>query len=281
MGPLLVTGGTGYLGGELLRQAAGRPLAATYLSGTPRRRTGVNWIELDVRDAAAVSSVLERLQPSAVVHTAYRQEGEGARETTVGGAAAMAAAAAAVSARLVHLSSDVIFDGTKPAPYDESDPPSPITDYGRAKADAELAVAAAHPEALLARTSLIYGGEGESRHERLAIEAARGEGDLGFFDDELRCPVLVDELAAALLELVERSERGVLNLAGAEVVSRYEFACLVAGAAGLPTGRIRRTSIAASRLTRPRNCALDSSRAAALLRTRLRGARERLAADAV
>ena len=281
MGPLLVTGGTGYLGGELLRQAAGRPLAATYLSSTPRGEAGVDWIELDVRDAGAVSALLERVRPSAVVHTAYRQEGEGARETTVDGAAAMAAAAAAVGARLVHLSSDVIFDGTKPSPYDESDAPSPITEYGRAKADAELAVAEAHPEALLARTSLIYGGGGASRHERLAIEAARGEGDLGFFDDELRCPVLVHELAAALLELLERPERGVLNLAGAEVVSRYEFACLVAGAAGLPTARIRRTSIAAARLTRPRNCALDSGRAAALLRTRLRGARERLAAGPV
>ena len=64
-------------------------------------------------------------------------------------------------------------------------------------------------------------------------------------------------------------------------MSRYEFACLVAGAAGLPAARIRRTSIAAARLTRPRNCALDSGRAAALLRTRLRGARERLAAGPV
>ena len=208
MGPLLVTGGTGYLGGELLRQAAGRPLAATYLSSTPRGEAGVDWIELDVRDAGAVSALLERVRPSAVVHTAYRQEGEGARETTVDGAAAMAAAAAAVGARLVHLSSDVIFDGTKPSPYDESDAPSPITEYGRAKADAELAVAEAHPEALLARTSLIYGGGGASRHERLAIEAARGEGDLGFFDDELRCPVLVHELAAAAARAPRASRAG-------------------------------------------------------------------------
>ena len=75
------------------------------------------------------------------------------------------------------MSSDVIFDGTKPTPYDELDPPSPITDYGRAKADAEYAVAEAHPGALLVRTSLIY-GHGHSRHERLALEAARGEGEL-------------------------------------------------------------------------------------------------------
>jgi dTDP-4-dehydrorhamnose reductase len=274
-GPLLVTGGTGFLGAELLRWAGGRPLAATYLSGTPGGPEGVEWIELDVRDDAAVRSAIERVRPAAVIHTAYRQDGEGARETTVDGARAVARAAASSGARLVHMSSDVIFDGTKPTPYDELDPPSPITDYGRAKADAEYAVAEAHPGALLVRTSLIY-GHGRSRHERLALEAARGEGDLAFFDDEMRCPVVVDELAAALLELLETTESGVLNVAGGEVVSRYEFACLVAGAAGLPTDRIRRASIADSGLARPRNCVLASERAAGLLRTRLRGARERL-----
>ena len=279
MGPLLVTGGSGFLGGELLRQAEGRQLAATYLSGAPGGPQGVEWIELDVRDEAAVRSAVERVRPAAVVHTAYRQEGEGARETTVDGAGAVARAAAAVEARLVHMSSDVIFDGTKPTAYDELDPPSPITDYGRAKADAEYAVAEAHPGALLVRTSLIY-GHGHSRHERLALEAARGEGELAFFDDEVRCPVAVDDLAAALLELVDRAEPGVLNVAGGEVVSRYEFACIVAAAAGLPTDRIRRASIAESGLTRPRNCRLTSERAAGLLRTRMRGPRERLSISA-
>ena len=89
-------------------------------------------------------------------------------------------------------------------------------------------MAAAHPDAVLVRTSLIYGGDGESRHEQLALQAAGGDEQLGFFDDELRCPVLVADLAAALLELVDLPERGVLNVAGSEVVTRYEFACLVA-----------------------------------------------------
>jgi dTDP-4-dehydrorhamnose reductase len=276
--PLLVTGGTGYLGAELLRQAAGRPLVATHLTVDPVGADDVEWIRLDVRDSQAVLEEIERVRPAAVIHTAYRQEGEGARETTLGGAAAVAAASRSVGARLLHLSSDVIFDGTKPAPYDEDDSPSPITDYGRAKAEAERAVSEAHPGALLARTSLLYGGDGESRHELLALAAARGDRDVGFFDDELRCPVLVGDLAAALIELVDRPERGVLNLAGAEVVTRYEFACLVARAGGLSTERIRRTSIAEAGLERPRNCALATDRARSLLGTQLRGARECLLA---
>ena len=190
-----------------------------------------------MRDARGRAGPVERVRPEVVIHTAYRQDGEGARETTVEGAAAVAAAAAAAGARLIHLSSDVIFDGAKAAPYDESDPPSPTTEYGQAKADAEHAVAgaapgrAARPHLADLRRADAVSGTSASPSRRRAARASSA-----FFDDELRCPVLVGDLASALLELVERPERGVLNVAGAEMVSRYEFACLVAAAAGLGRG---------------------------------------------
>lgn len=267
---LLVTGGTGYLGGELLRRA---PAVGTWHARTPTG--GGDWVRLDVRDPAAVLREFERLRPATVIHTAYRQDD---RATTLDGAGAVAAAAAAVGARLVHVSSDVIFDGTKPGPYTEDDPPSPITDYGRAKADAERAVRAAHPGALVVRTSLLYGGREPSRHERLACDAAQGRGGMTFFEDELRSPVIVGELAAALLELAARDDEGILHVAGPDMVSRYEFAFLLAQAHGLPGERILRSRLAGSGLVRPANCALDSSRARALLRTRLRGVLEYAAA---
>jgi dTDP-4-dehydrorhamnose reductase len=263
---LLVTGGSGYLGGELLRRV---PAVGTWLTRKPR--DGGDWVRLDVRDSAAVRRELERLRPAAVIHTAYRQDD---RQSTLDGATTVAEAAAAVEARLAHVSSDVIFDGTKRGPYTEDDPPSPITDYGRAKAEAEGAVRAAHPGALIVRTSLIYGGPEPSRHERVACEAAEGRGETTFFEDELRSPVLVEDLAAALLELVGRGEAGILHVAGSDTVSRYEFAVLLAQAHGLSGERILRSRVAASGLVRPANCALDSSRAQTLLRTRLRGVLE-------
>jgi dTDP-4-dehydrorhamnose reductase len=259
---LLVTGGSGYLGLELLRQ---RPDAI----GTFLTSTTPGGLRLDVRDTAAVRRVFERERPRAVIHTAYRQDD---RATTLDGALAVAEAAAAVEARLVHLSTDVLFDGMKNGAYREEDEPRPITDYGRAKADAERAVSTAHPGALIVRTSLLYGGPRLGRQEQTVIDAARGNSKTVFFTDELRCPTHVGDLAAALLELVDHDRAGVLHVAGADTLDRHEFACLLAAARGLDPRRLRAAKMADSALIRPRNCALSSELARELLRTDLRGA---------
>jgi dTDP-4-dehydrorhamnose reductase len=240
-----VTGATGFLGSELLRRAPGA--------------TGER---VEVREAAAVLALFRRVRPEVVVHTAYRQDGEGAVEVVVDGSENVARAAAAVGARLVHLSTDVIFDGRKGVPYVEDDLPSPCTAYGEAKAEAERRVVAAAPAALLVRTSLIVGGPGHepSKHELAALD----EG-MTFYEDEIRSPVQVGELAAALLELAALDVSGPLNVAGADDVSRAELAELVSG---------RPVRRAAAPPGRPLDCSLDSSRARALLRTPLRGVRE-------
>jgi dTDP-4-dehydrorhamnose reductase len=186
-------------------------------------------------------------------------------EITVDGAENVALVAGAVDARLVHLSTDVVFDGRKGAPYVETDRLCPVTDYGRAKAEAERRVLAACSDALVVRTSLIVGGPGfpPSKHEHAALDPS-----LTFYEDEIRCPVQVADLAAALLELAELDLGGVLHVAGADALSRAELAEL---AAGRP---VRRAPAPAGR---PLDCSLDSSRARELLRTELRGARTVLA----
>jgi dTDP-4-dehydrorhamnose reductase len=239
---LHVTGATGYLGSELVRL---RPDASTE--------------RVEVRDGPAVQALFERVRPDVVVHTAYRQDDDAVNTE---GSENVARAAAAVGARLVQLSTDVVFDGRKGAPYVEDDSPSPVTDYGRAKAEAERRVAAAHPGAVLVRTSLLYGGAAPSKHELAAHDP-----EFTFFTNEIRSPVRVTDLAEALLELAQLDVRGPLHLAGPDNVSRAEFAEL-----------IRRAPVrsAPAPQSRPLDCSLDSSRARALLRTRLRGVREAL-----
>jgi dTDP-4-dehydrorhamnose reductase len=244
---LHVTGATGFLGRELVRRA---PTA-----------TGERF---EVRDLGAIRAALEQLRPDVVIHTAYRQDGPGAWEITVDGAENVALVARDVEARLVHLSTDVVFDGRKGARYVEEDEPCPVTEYGRAKAESEVRVRAAHPDALVVRTSLIVGGLG---HEPSKHEIAALDPDFVFYEDEIRCPIQVGDLASALLELAALDLSGVLHVAGADAVSRAELAELIAGRP------VRRAPAPADR---PLDCSLDCSRAQALV-TGLRGARAVLA----
>jgi dTDP-4-dehydrorhamnose reductase len=234
-----VTGATGYLGAELVRLLP--------------RASGER---VEIRDAEATRALFERLRPRTVIHTAYRQEDA---SVNVEGSENVALAAASVGARLLHLSTDVVFDGRKGVPYVEEDPLSPVNEYGASKAEAERRVAAAHPEALIVRTSLIVGGATPSKHEL----AATGPGP--WFTNEIRSPIQVTDLARALLELAALDVAGPLHVAGADGVSRAELAELVAG---------RPVPTAEAPSTRPLDCRLDSSRAQAMIRTRLRGVRE-------
>jgi dTDP-4-dehydrorhamnose reductase len=226
-------------------------------------------VRLDVRDPAAVVRAVGGHE--AVVHTAYAQDDA---SVIVEGSAMVADACAAAGARLVHVSTDVVFDGALGRAYREDDVPAPITDYGRAKLAAEREVLARCPDALVVRTSLIYGGPAlePSRQEEMALSS-----ETSFFTDELRSPVAVRDLAAALLELIGLDIGGVLHVAGADSVSRYEFARLVVAARGGDPERVRGASFRALGLERPADCTLDSSPAQALLKTRLRGVREVLA----
>ena len=243
---MLVTGGSGYLGGELLRQA-GDEAVGTWLT-TPIE----GGMRLDVRDADAVARAVEG--HDLVIHTAYVQSAD---DVIVDGTIAVAAACAAAGSRLVHISTDVVFDGALGRPYREDDSVCPITDYGRAKAAAERAVAERCPRAAIVRTSLIYGGPDRepSRQEQDALE-----GRMAFFTDELRSPVQVADLAAAVLRIAYGTDTGVVHLGGGDGVSRYEFARLLVAARGGDPDDVRSVSFRELGLNRPADCRLESTR---------------------
>jgi dTDP-4-dehydrorhamnose reductase len=269
---ILITGGTGYLGSVLVRQARDRGdvVAATSFTRPPVL-AGVEWLALDVRDPAAIGAMLDKFGPDLVIHTAFRQHGPDLFATTATGAGNVAQATAARGIRLIHMSSDALFDGETSGVYTEEDPPSPITPYGEAKAAAEALVAAAHPAATIVRTSLIYGFDPPDMHTRFALDVAAGQRVEALFRDELRCPIYVEDLAAALLELGDRTYAGVLHIAGAETVSRYALGRMLVAVHGADPEAIPSALSAEQPVRRPRNCAMSIARAQALLGTPLRG----------
>jgi dTDP-4-dehydrorhamnose reductase len=257
---LLVTGGrSGYLGRHVVQAASRHDVVA------------VGSADADLRDREAVRGLLERHRPDAVVHTAYVQSD---REVTATGTAHLASAAASVGARVVLVSSDVVFGGSD-RPYPESAPTDPVSPYGEAKVAAEAAVLTTCPGAVVARTSLIL-GDGASKHERLFHSLALG-ADGALFEDERRCPVHVGDLAAALVELAGNDFCGTIHLGGADATSRLELGRLVALRDGLDAGALRAGRRADLPDPGPVDVRLDSSLASTLLATRLRGAREFLA----
>lgn len=235
---LLITGGAGFLGSELRRQAPDA-LATWHRARVP------DGVQLDIRDADATMRCFLKHGPDVVIHTAYAM---GDAATIVRGTHNVALAAHRAAAQLVHLSTDLVFDGEHGAPYTEDDEPRPVMEYGQHKLEAEQVVRRLHPEALIVRTSLLLGPPDGPQ------EALARADDAEFHSDEIRTPIPVAELASALLRLAGRG--GILHVAGPEAISRAALAERLKGA---PV-RARPTPPG-----RARNVALDSSRARALL----------------
>lgn len=250
---MFVTGGAGFVGRHLVERAA----LADWQVVAPPSRT------VDIVRPDAVVRAIESWRPQAVVHLAYRKDDP---LNIVGGSRNVARAAAAVGARLVHLSTDVVFGG-RPTPYTEADEPTPITDYGSWKAEAETAVAEVHPSAVLVRTSLVYGTAQTGHAERDVEAVLAGRSSMAFFTDEVRCPVHADDLADAIVHLADRADvSGPLHVAGPEAVDRAAFARLIARRLGVGSAadRLPTASLADTGLRRPGVVMLDSTRAASI-----------------
>ncbi|GAA3388039.1 SDR family oxidoreductase [Streptomyces roseoviridis] len=276
---VLIIGGSGFLGAELVRQAGGangpgRITAATYHS-RPGGAAGVSWHPLDLREPHGVDAVLDALAPGTVINAS---SGGADWRVTADASVRLAEASARRGIRLVHVSSDAVFSGAD-VRYDETALPDPVTPYGAAKAAAETAVRLLHPAAAVARTSLII-GDGGSAHERVVRQLAAGERDGALFTDDVRCPVHVTDLAAALWELALSDLAGVFHLGGPDAVSRYELGVLVARRDGIDPALLPAGLRAETDLPGALDVRLDGRVSRSRLRTRLRGAREFLAGTA-
>ncbi len=269
---LLVTGGSGYLGAQCVKmaQAQGWKVYATYYTRPFALPRGTA-LPLDLRDPDKACAVIRNIHPRAIIHTACSNLGEQS-QAIVPAATGVASSARELGCRLVHVSTDMVFDGEH-APYADVAPPVPMTDYGRAKARAEALVTQLCPSAVIVRPSLIWGLDPIDRQTRWLVDGVRRREAVTLFVDEVRCPVHVTDACAALLELVAQPEiHGPMNLGGAQALTRWDFGVKLLSALRLAAApSLVRQTIRESGLVRPRDLTLISARAMRLLKTKLRG----------
>jgi len=233
---IFLTGASGLVGSAFVRAAARRGHRVTgvvgryvgEIEGLHARRT------LDLEDEGATTTAVLDVFPQAIVNAAALTSPEAcetdpaqAQALNVAMPALLARLAHHVSARLVHVSSDQVFDGRQAAPYRTGDTPAPLNLYGRQKLESERLVhAAAADWAVTVRAPLLMGNSltgQRSVHERLMADWASGRTP-GLFRDELRQTCTAENLAEVLVELCERPNMlGVVHWAGAELISRHEL----------------------------------------------------------
>jgi dTDP-4-dehydrorhamnose reductase len=225
----LVSGAGGMLGQDLVDACVARGHEVFALGRA----------ELDVTDAEMCEEVLADVRPDAVVNCAAWTDVDGAEADEAGamrvndtGAALLAGAAANHGAKIVHVSSDYVFDGTQRRPYLESDLPNPISAYGRSKQAGETSVAVSNPRHLIVRSAWLYGTHGGNFIETM-LRLAAEQPEVVVVSDQIGSPTYTRHLAPALAELAEGEEFGIHHVAASGSCSWFEFAQEIFDQAGI------------------------------------------------
>ena len=247
---VLITGSAGQLGRSLLKTApADREIKATDA-------------ELDIRDPAALQKMLRGFKPAAIINAAAytavdRAESERdlAFAVNAAGVENLARAARDGGARLIHVSTDFVFDGAKSSPYLPTDPMRPLGVYGASKAEGEKRLRAVSGEAgVIVRTGWLYAGEGNN-FVKTILKLLREKDSLGVIADQVGTPTWAGGLAEVLWKIVQDPKiAGTHHWSDAGVASWYDFAVAIqeeALAAGLLSGAIPIRPLATSEYPLP------------------------------
>jgi dTDP-4-dehydrorhamnose reductase len=243
---ILVTGGGGQLGIELLPR-----LAELGMVIAPVRKT------LDVTSDEAIGQIIA-LQPTHVVHTAAatdvercEREPAWAQSVNVEGTRHVAQACQALGAWLLYVSTDYVFDGTKRAPYVETDPPTPLNVYGQSKRDGEVQVQTIVPRWAIVRTAWVYGHSGRNFVDTILKRLEAGD-HLTVVTDQIGSPTYAADLAEGITHLVGHEATGTLHLTNSGSCSWFALARAIAAEVGADPARIQPITSAELALPAPR-----------------------------
>lgn len=263
---ILVIGTTGQLATALAEQADGRNLVCL---GRP---------EVDFARPETLAAAMARVQPRLVINAAAytavdkaETDADAAQQANASGPAELARLCALADIPLIQVSTDYVFDGSKGAPYRETDPANPIGVYGASKRAGEVAVLAACPKALVVRTSWVYAPYGKN-FVLTMLNAATRMPKLRVVADQIGCPTSAQDLAAAILAVADRllagwraEYAGVYHAAGTGSTSWHglaQFAIAEAARHGRPSPEIEAIATAdwPTPVRRPADSRLDCHR---------------------
>ncbi len=227
---ILVTGASGLLGLNLSLMEFGTHTLVGVdrgkLAGTPFELT-----RAELTQPQAVSRLIDTVRPDAVIHTAAlanleacEANPEAARILNAEVPGFLAEACAKNNIRLIHISTDAVFDGTKDGIYTESDAPSPPGTYSATKLQGELNVLSAYPLAAIARVNFFGWSLSGTRSlsEFFYNKLSAGQPCNGF-TDVFFCPMFVGDLAGTLVQMLDKGLSGLYHVVGSEALSKYEF----------------------------------------------------------
>lgn len=283
---ILITGGSGMLGSYTAAQAVelGWETWATH-SGHAVELPGVHMLPLDIRDAAQTAKAVQDIRPDAIVHTAAlvkpdecEQRKDVAFAINTQGAANVFAAAEQAGAHLVHVSTDLVFNGER-NPYKTDDTPGPVNYYALTKVAAETAVHASHANCAIVRTSIIYGPRKFAHLESFSdkvIETLKAGKTINAYADQYRAPIPAWNLADVLLEIAGRRMTGIYHAVSPDPSTRFQFARKIAEVFGLDSDMVKPISMdeVHAPARRPKMLILDTLSTQSALNTRLLGFEE-------
>ncbi len=256
-----MTGAAGMLGQEVCAKAPNWAAVAPLC-----RDDG----DLSVNDDA--HRALMAVSPAIIVHCAAYTDVDGctrdparARANNVVATENVAGVAGELRARLLYVSTDYVFDGSKCEPYLEDDEPAPLNVYGETKLAGERAVSSAAPDHLIVRTQWLYGPGGKNFVASI-LNAARSRKHLRVVQDEQGCPTYAPDLAEAIWRLLETEAGGIVHVTNQGACSRLELALAALAEAGLSEVEVEGIPSAAwdSPTTRPLDSVLGSKRLRAI-----------------
>ena len=273
---VLITGSHGRIGEMFLRQAPNK----FHLVATAREENSLlpalcsEYISLNITDRKTVKEIIGSAQPRFIIHTAAIANVDACEEAreicwrvNVEGTEHVIAGAKKAGAKIIHISTDFVFDGTKKGVYTEEDRPNPINYYGKSKLAAENLVIASGLDYAIIRTASVVqplSAKGTSNFALRAIDALRAGETMKVPSDELRNPAYAANLCRAVWKLIHLDRSGIFHMSGSEAATRYDYCRKIADKFGLDQNLLDPvpSSQFSTRAARPLNTVLDVKKAA-------------------